>query len=173
MILKPTAVDIILQSSTVELLQSYEISVAPRGRTEVGRYAPNCEAVGIIGFDGPQIGGILTLAIPNVVYATPTRRGPRNTTHSDWTRELTNQLMGSIKNRLLQFQVKLRTQVPTVLSGAALERHKERTVREVLYEFGALRGVVSVTVDVSLTRAVLEYSNASLLVGETDLLLFD
>jgi len=87
--------------------------------------------------------------------------------------ELTNQVMGHIKNRLIQFQVKLRTHLPLVLSGAALERHRQRRADEVLYRFGTLRGDITIAVDASLTRAMLEYSNAPLLVRDSDLLLFD
>jgi hypothetical protein len=173
MILKPTAVDTIIQSSTVELMRSCDLSVAPRGRREVRGHVPDSDVVGIIDFDGTNISGSLTLAIPIAVYNLPMPRRPKGTTHADWTRELTNQLMGRVKNRLIQFQVKLHTYVPTVLSGVALERHKQRNVTEVLYCFGALRGEISVTVDASLTRAVLEYSNASLLVNDADVVLFD
>ena len=81
--------------------------------------------------------------------------------------------MGHIKNRLIQFQVRLRTHVPIVLSGAALERHKRRTADEVVYRFGTLREEITVAVDASLTRAMLQYSNASLLIRGSDLLLFD
>jgi CheY-specific phosphatase CheX len=173
MILKPTAVDIIIQSSTVELLQCYDLAVAPRGRKEIRGYVPDSDVVGVIAFEGPKIVGNLTLSIPVNVYNLPSVQRSKSTTRADWTRELTNQIMGRIKNRLLQFQVKLRTHVPAVLSGAALERHRLRTETAVLYSFGALRGEISVTVDASLTRAVLEYSNSSMLVGEGELVLFE
>jgi hypothetical protein len=172
MILKPTAVDTIIQSSTVELLQSYDLAVAPRGRSEVKGYAPACESIGIIDFEGPKLAGRLTLSIPAAVFSIPNAHRTPNTTLADWTRELTNQLMGRIKNRLIQFQVKLRTHLPTVLSGAALEI-QNRTRTEILYSFGSLRGEIKVTVDASLAGAVLEYSNASVLVPEGELILFD
>jgi CheY-specific phosphatase CheX len=173
MILKPTAVDIIIQSSTVELLRSYDVFVAPRGRKEVKGYAPDSDLVGIVGFDGPSIAGNLILSIPSEVYNLPSARRSSNTSRADWTRELTNQVMGRIKNRLAQFRVQLRTYIPSVLSGAALDRHKRHNGTDVLYDFGALRGEINVVVDVSLTRAVLEYSNASILLSDGDLVLFD
>jgi chemotaxis phosphatase CheX-like protein len=172
MILKPTAIDTIIQSSTVELLHSYELPVAPRGRSEVKGHAPGNDLVGVIDFEGPQLAGRLTLSMPSAVFTMPRARRAPNTTLSDWTRELTNQLMGRIKNRLLQFQVKLRTHLPTVLSAAALQV-QNRTRTEILYSFGSLRGEVHVTVDASLASAVLEYSNASVLVPEGELILFD
>jgi hypothetical protein len=173
MFLKPTAIDTIIQSSTVELLHSYDLSVAPRGRAEVKGYTPECDAVGIIRFDGPKITGRLTLSIPLMVFDTPRSGRAPNTTLANWTRELTNQLMGRIKNRLIQFQVRLTTHVPTVLSGTAVRRHENRTTTEIRYGFGALRGEIVVTVDESLARAVLEYSNASVVVPDDELILFD
>jgi CheY-specific phosphatase CheX len=171
-VLKPTAIDTIIQSSTVEILRAYDISVAPRARAEVVGHVPDSDVVGIIAFEGADITGNLTLAVPISVCHTAIPKRARGTTHAEWTYEITNQVMGSIKNRLVQFQVKLRTHVPTVLSGVALERHKSRTAAEVLYCFAALRGDVSLTVDVSLARAPLDYSNAALLVNDNDPILF-
>lgn len=172
MILKPTAIDTIIQSSTVELLHSYGLSIAPRGRAENRRHTAQHEAVGIISFDGKGVAGRLTLSIPRPVFVAPGAAHTENTTLPDWTRELTNQLMGRIKNRLMQFQLKLRTHIPTVLSGAALMLQKNPTT-EIWYAFGALRGEIIVTVDASLAQAVLEYSNASVVVAEGELILFD
>ena len=112
------------------------------------------------------------MALPLNVYQLMTRDRPQRTTHAEVAYELTNQVMGRIKNRLIQFQVKLRTRLPVVLSGVALERHKFRTATEVMYRFGTLRGDISITIDASLTKAVLDYSNAPLLISETDLVLF-
>jgi CheY-specific phosphatase CheX len=171
--LKPTAVDTLIQSSTVELMRSHSVSVAPRPRAEMVGYVPDSEVAGVVRFQGPDIVGSLTLDLPVAVYDLMMRRHPRNATHSEWVYELTNQVMGHIKNRLIQFQVKLRTHVPIVLSGAALEQHRQRRADEVLYRFGTLRGDITVAVDASLTRAILEYTNAELLVRDSDLLLFD
>jgi CheY-specific phosphatase CheX len=171
--LEPTPVDTIIQSSTVELMRSHSVSVAPRPRTDMLGLAPSSEVVGVVRFYGPDIDGSLTLGLPVAVYDLMMQRHPRNATHSEWVYELTNQVMGQIKNRLIQFQVKLRTHLPLVLSGAALERHRQRRAEEVLYRFGTLRGDITIAVDASLTRAMLEYSNAPLLVRDSDLLLFD
>jgi CheY-specific phosphatase CheX len=169
-----TAIDTIIQSSTVELMRSHRLSVAPRPRVEMVGFVPeNTDLVGVVGFHGPNLGGSLTLAVPLAVYDLMTHRQAHNTTYPEWVYELTNQVMGHIKNRLIQFQVKLRTHVPIVLSGAALERHKRRTADEVVYRFGTLREEIAVVVDASLTRAMLEYSNASLLIRGSDVLLFD
>lgn len=168
-----SAVDTIIQSSTVEILRSYDVSVAPRGRMELVGHVPASDVVGIIGFEGEGISGNLVLAVPTAVCNLRMPRRPPNTTHAEWTYELTSQVMGRIKNRLIQFQVKLRTHLPTVLSGKAVERYRSRSATEVLYRFLALRGEITVAVDASLTRAKLEYSNAPLVVGDNQVLIFD
>jgi hypothetical protein len=170
-ILKPTALDTIVQSSTVEILRSYEVSVAPRSRSEVSGFATDSDVVGVIGYEGPGVRGNLTLAVP--VNILPAPRLPPKTSHEEWMYELTSQVMGRIKNRLIQFQLKLRTQTPSVVSGMALERYKRRTGREVLYRFMALRGEIAVTIDTSLAQATLEYSNAPLVLGDEEAVLFD
>jgi hypothetical protein len=171
-LLKPIAIDTIIQSSTIEILHSYDITIAPRSRTEVIGHVPDSDVVGVIAFEGSNIGGYLTLAVPSSVSDRPLTRRAKNTTHAEWTYEITNQVMGNIKNRLLQFQVKLRTHLPMVLSGAALGRNKSRTTVEILYCFAALRGDVCLMVDASLSRTPLEYSNVSMVVTETDPILF-
>jgi hypothetical protein len=172
MILKPTAVDTIIQSSMVELFSTHGLSIAPRHRRQVQNNVPDGDIFGMIGFDGIGIGGHLLLAVTPDLFKLAASGRAKNTTFADWTRELTNQVMGLIKNRLVQFQVLLRTHIPTVISRAALERLQQRGVTEVLYTFGALRGDVSIAVDVSLTRVTLQYSNASLLLDD-DVTLFE
>ncbi|HWO13860.1 MAG TPA: hypothetical protein VNN80_30365 [Polyangiaceae bacterium] len=154
-------------------MRSHRVSVAPRPPAGVVGYVPEAVVAGVVNFHGPDIGGSLTLVVPVAVYDLMLMRHGLNTTHAEWVYELTNQVMAQIKNRLIQFQVKLRTHVPVVLSGAVLERHKRRTADEVVYRFGTLRGEITVAVDASLSRAILQYSNDSLLVRGSDLLLFD
>lgn len=167
------SIDTIVQSSTVELMQSYGICVAPRGRVPHSGYDRSHDTVGIIGFEGPRTSGRLTICVPPAVYAGPTTGPTQGTTLAEWTQELANQLMGRIKNRLAQFQIPLRTHIPLVLSGAALEREKRRPTNEIRYTFKALRGDVIVTLDESLTRASLSYSTATLIAREGDVFLFD
>lgn len=173
MILKPTAMDTIIQSSTVELMHSYGLPLAPRGRSENRGHAANHEGIGIIRFDGPGIGGRLTVSVPRAVFEGLGSVRAQGTSHGDWTLELTNQLMGRVKNRLMQFQLRLKTHIPTVLSGAAMKLQTNWAATEIWYVFAALRGEVVVTVDASLAEAVLSYSNASVVVPEGELILFD
>jgi hypothetical protein len=127
------------------------------------------DCLGIIGFEAGSVRGRLTLAIPAVVF----QRSSASAQHStleDWTRELTNQLMGRIKNRLMQFQLPLRTHFPSALSRAAAIQ-QEPAAGEIAYTFRALRGAVVVTVDGSLAAATLRYSNSDLAAPVDELIL--
>jgi hypothetical protein len=111
-------------------VRSHGISVAPRGRSESRPHAAEWEAVGVITFDAPNIAGRLTLSVPRFVFTCPSLFKMETPPVGEWTRELTNQLMGRIKNRLIQFQLELRTHIPTVFSGAAFELQKKRILAE-------------------------------------------
>ncbi len=169
-----SAIDTIVQSSTVELLRTHGVAVAPRSRREERCTVPAQEVVGIIRFDSDEIAGHLTLVVPRAVFAETSQAKSRRVDHADWTREGTNQLMGRIKNRLLQYSVRLRVHVPTVLSGVAFARQGvSASSPQVVYRFGALRGEVVVTIDPSLAHTLLEYSNEHLVAPEGELILFE
>jgi hypothetical protein len=99
----------VVQTSTVELFAAYSVAVAPVYQSGGRRVA--CPAVGtvaVIGFDAPGFAGRLCIHVADPVLlkmCTGTTEG-----HSvrDWCRELANQLLGRIKNRLVRFQVTLR-----------------------------------------------------------------
>jgi hypothetical protein len=152
-----TTIDTIIQGCTVELFHHYGLALAPLDKGPAvanGKF----DCLGIIGFDAGSVRGRLTVAIPAGVFE---RRntGSAQDTLEDWTRELTNQLMGRIKSRLLQFQLPLRTHLPSALSRAAAIQQKA-VAGEIAYTFRALRGAVIVTVDASLATATLRYSNS-------------
>jgi hypothetical protein len=75
-------------------------------------------------------------------------------------RELTNQLIGRIKNRLMQFQVILRIGLPSAMSAQALTQQRAADAVVVTYQFRTLRGELQVTFEGTLGDAVLNYSNA-------------
>src|SRR5262245_15939012 len=170
-----TAIDTILQSSTVELFHSQGIAVAPLRPCPLGDQLRFYDWVGLIHFEAANLSGALTVSIPMAVWSS--RAGSAGArvdaeTLADWHQELANQLMGRIKNRLLKFQLVLRPRLPSVLSGAALELHKKRSASEMLYRFRALRGDVLVVVDAPLERAILAYSGDLQIASEGELILF-
>lgn len=169
-----TTIDIILQGSAVELFHAHGVAVAPIGSSPVGSQQRYYDWVGMIGFEGSTFAGTLTLSIPTPVFEA--QREARDisdkTTLMDWTQELTNQLLGRIKNRLTMFQTNLRAHLPSTMSGFVLERLRKRTASEVLYRFRSLRGDIIVTLDAPLDNTVLVYSGGSPVAQEGDVILF-
>jgi hypothetical protein len=156
-----STLDILIQICAVELFQSLGIAVAPLGvvRRAVDPQNPN-DLVGVVGFSGEQAMGRITLTMNEAVYELfPT---PVSGSHAmrDSVRELTNQLIGRIKNRLMQFQVMLRIGLPSAMSAQAMVQQRLAGAAIVTYRFRTLRGEVLVTFEGTLGDAVLNYSNA-------------
>ncbi|HTV20100.1 MAG TPA: hypothetical protein VMG12_15560 [Polyangiaceae bacterium] len=170
---RPT-IDIILQGSTVELFHAHGVAVAPLGSSPVGEQQRYYDSVGMVGFDATAFSGTLTLSIPTPVFETycESHDPAERTTLADWTQELTNQLLGRIKNRLTMFQTNLRSHLPSAMSGIALDRLRKRSPDEVLYRFRALRGDIIVTLDAPLGGVTLTYSGVTQVHQEGEVILF-
>jgi hypothetical protein len=164
-----TTIDTIIQGCTVELFHHYGLALAPLDKGPAGTNT-DFDCLGIIGFEAGSVRGRLSLAIPEVVFRRQSDVSAQHPALEDWTRELTNQLMGRIKHRLLQFQLPLRTHLPSALSRAAAVQQKT-VAGEIAYPFRALRGTVVVTVDASLAAATLRYSNGALAAPVDELIL--
>jgi hypothetical protein len=166
--------DALVQSSAVELFQSRGIAVAPLpsavGNPHQGTYF---SLAGVLTLSSPKASGNLTLSWADAVFSlfmppvAATSLGAR-----DLMRELTNQLAGRVKNRLLNFTLMLNIGVPTVLSGQALERQRPRRETEVVYMFRTLRGEIVVTLDLSIDGDALNYSNTNRVAKEGDFIAF-
>lgn len=168
-------IDTILQSSAVELFHTQGIAVAPLVPLAVGTQQRFYDWVGLIGFDTEMLSGTLTVSVPPAILQSrdpAPSAGAEVSWQADWVRELANQLLGRVKNRLSKFQVVLRTRLPTSMSGSALELHRRRTPSEMLYRFRALRGDILVVVDAPLQKAILVYSAALQVAKEGDVILF-
>jgi len=166
--------DALLQSSTVELFQSRGIAVAPLP-SSVGNphRAAYFNVAGVVALTSTKAGGNLSLSWGDPVFSLftppvpPGSRGAR-----DLLRELTNQLAGRVKNRLLNFSLLLNIGVPTVLSGPAFERQRARRESEVIYSFRTLRGEIIVTLDLQIDPDGLSYSGTSRVAKEGDFIAF-
>jgi hypothetical protein len=128
---------------------------------------------GVVSLTAPKASGSLSLSWSDPVFSLftppmpPTALGAR-----DLMRELTNQLSGRIKNRLLNFALMLTIGVPTVLSGQALERQRPRRESEVVYLFRTLRGEIVVTLDLLIDPDALNYSGTNRVAKEGDFIAF-
>ncbi len=167
-------VDALIQSSTVELFQSRNIAVAPTPSSAGNPYrAAYFNAAGVVTLTSARANGSLSLSWSDPVFSLfnppvpPGTRGAR-----DLLRELTNQLAGRVKNRLLNFALKLTIGVPTVLSGQAFERQRLHREGEVIYAFRTLRGEIIVTFDFSIEPNALSYSGTGRVAREGDFIPF-
>ena len=121
----------------------------------------------------PKANGSLSLSWADPVFSLFTPPIPAASMGArDLLRELTNQLSGRIKNRLLNFALMLTIGVPSVLSGQALERQRPRRDTEVVYLFRTLRGEIVVTLDLIIDPDALNYSGTSRVAKEGEFIPF-
>ena len=142
------AIDSLVQGSLVELFAAHQVAVAPLPRLSATR-VPNLPDVSVaVAFSyaaGGEHAGRLTLSMPSAVL--DQMRGPEGAVvKMDWARELGNQLMGRVKNRLLPFDLRLAIGALTAVDSTALERQLQGGGGSVrIYTSRALRGTIVVT----------------------------
>lgn len=166
--------DALVQSSTVELFQSRGIAVAPLPSSVGNPHQPTYFSLGgVVSLSSPQASGSLSLSWGDQVFSLFTPPVPASALAArDLLRELTNQLAGRVKNRLLNFALMLTIGVPTVLSGQALERQRPRRATDVVYLFRTLRGEIVVTLDLLIDPGALNYSGTNRVAKEGDFIAF-
>jgi hypothetical protein len=89
---------------------------------------------------------------------------------NDALRELTNQLIGRIKNRLMHFQVTLRVGLPSATKKQLLKQRSSTPA--MCYRFRTLRGEIVVTLEGSVHTEPLNYSGKVQVAKEGDFIVF-
>jgi CheY-specific phosphatase CheX len=79
---------------------------------------PDVSLCGVVGFVGPHISGALVLAATPEPLASS---NPTSASSRDWIGELSNQLFGRIRNRLLRRGLELVGAPPTIVRGKHIE----------------------------------------------------
>jgi hypothetical protein len=165
--------DALVQGSTVDLFHSYQVAVAPIARVRAGFVLTQVlDFVGVISFSSPSFTGRLVLAVPHGVPALMKAEVGSYSTARDWTRELTNQLMGRLKNRLSQFQVVLQVGLPSIFDRKHFARQLSQTEGAAIYRFRTLAGEFVVVIDGTCDEALFVYSGARNGAKEGDIILF-
>jgi hypothetical protein len=161
--------DTIVQSSVVGLMHAHGVAVAPMPIVRTAAAELAVDLLGLVKFDGKGLNGSLSFAIPTEVLSLVKQpvREPR-----DVIRELTNQLMGRVKNRLIQFQVMLQTGLPQVLDREQAAQRRGRSAAFAVYHFRTIRGELVVTLDGNIDGSALSYSGSIKLASEGDVILF-
>lgn len=167
-----SSIDILVQNATVQVFQTYGVAVAPIARTPNASLSyDRSELAGTITFSFAGTQGSMLLCVPLPVL-TLMKNDLSDASHAlDWIRELTNQLMGRIKNRLLRFQVDLRLGMPTSAKAEHLLGRSRMASPPALYQFRSMRGDVSVALHDMVDESRLRYSGVDL-ASEGDILLF-
>jgi hypothetical protein len=171
-------IDALLQASLVDLFQAYGVACAPLprdGRSEPERYPDLSASIGFTSSnDGKSVraSGRLTLSMSPQVLELMQGERALPVRHSDWSRELVNQLMGRFKNRLLPYGANLQAGLPTSSGREALETGGERALGRRVYRARTVRGEVVATLDGSLHEAGLSYVGPASAGSEGELILF-
>jgi hypothetical protein len=115
--------------------------------------------------------GRLTISMPSAVFALVRDDEIRAARPDDWGRELVNQLMGRIKNRLLQFGATLQIGLPASINPNAEEKPEHSSTLRV-YTGRTLRGNVLLMLDGMPDESELSYVGPEGLALEGDVILF-
>jgi hypothetical protein len=164
-------IDVIIQSSAVGLFHALGVALAPLPRKPAPGAPWSLDWAGYADFDAPCMRGSLTLSLPDDLCQSLRFDGARVQNTSDLLRELTNQLLGRIKNRLVQFNVTLRTGLPTIVDRATLAR-RTAGLATLVYPFRTLRGEIAVTLYGQVNDSALVYTGGIETPTEGDIILF-
>ena len=106
----------LLAGSCIELFGAYGVHLAPDGSSWGTTNEPLLS--GVIGFVGARVRGTCLLAStePPITASCPPGGRPR-----DWVGELTNQLMGRLKSKLVARELAVELSTPIVLSGVRIQ----------------------------------------------------
>lgn len=168
-----TSLDTMIQGSAVDLFHSCGLAVAPVERSQQrSEQIQTPELGGMISFVGRGFTGTLTVGVTPAVFALIKQDPTRPYSGRDWVREMTNQLLGRIKSRLLQFHVTLQSGLPTVMGRDAIERQRARGGLFATYIFRTLRGDVIVTLSGEIDPGVFVYTGVTNVATEGDVILF-
>ncbi len=166
-----TVLDGIVQAAAVELFRVHRVAVAPGSAFAAVRPVAWPDMASAIKFSSPELTGVLTLCMPSEVLEQLVTL-PQSLKARDLIRELSNQLMGRIKNRLLQCKVTLTTSLPTTSHGEVIDQ-QSKSGRMRIYPFRALRGELFVVVDGQFVGGKITYSgNAGGSASEGDIIIF-
>ncbi len=150
----------------MELFKAYDVALEAEDPSQ----PDECGLVGFIGFTNPALRGAFALAIERP----PIAMGIEAASASDWAGELSNQLLGRFKNKLLGYGVVLEMSTPIAMSGREISWINEFSNHNTL-RFGSSNGVVVIHMDLEITSDLaLEYASEpeSEALSEGELLFF-
>jgi hypothetical protein len=165
----------LIQSSAVGLFHAYGVAAAPLipVATRFEDFRPHYP-VAVIPFRSQGMDAALILSVPQGVCAELKLDGARPHTHRDVVRELANQAMGRIKNRLTQYQVTLQCGLPTSVDRARdLELLAPQRGPLTSFGFRTVHQNILLAIKGTVDPSCLVYASATRLNGEGAILVFD
>ena len=154
------SIDSLVQASLVDLFNAYGVAFAPLPRSSVSA-SMSVEVSAAAAFrsaGGPS--GRLTLSLPAALLE-HMKRDEATSVRLDWARELANQLLGRVKNRLLPFGVRLEVGLLTLLDPKQLQHQLQDPSAPRIYVGRTLRGLVLVTAQGLPEDSTLAYVGAA------------
>ena len=165
-------IDTIVRGATVDLFHSSGIAVAPIVDACRVQDLTLPDIAAFIDFSAPGFTGTLYLCCPGGLVPS-SGNANRKATAEDWVRELTNQLMGRLKKRLLQSQVDVKAGLPKTGNAELILRHFARVKAPRCYQFRTLRGSVVLLFEGLLKDSVVNYAGQAASAAEGDIILFE
>jgi hypothetical protein len=166
--------DTIVQSSVVGLFHAYGVAVAPLTPVTlaVSQFHPYFPLASIA-FTSRRMDAALVLSIPAEVAAEVKMAEGRRLDPRDLVRELVNQTMGRIKNRLSQYQVTLKCSLPTTAGReVGFERIAPNPGPLRVYQMRSIHGHILVALKGLVDPTSLTYSATTQLNDEGDIIFF-
>ncbi|HLV20854.1 MAG TPA: hypothetical protein VKZ49_08225 [Polyangiaceae bacterium] len=161
-----------MQSCAVGLFHAHQIALAPVYDRSLRPPQTTARMAGSIRFNAPKFSGTLELSLSETTLSRINGDGGHLAAR-DLVRELTNQLMGRVKNRLLQFQLELSLGVPTsAVLGSAVERPVPAGKTRHVYSFRTREDLIYVTLEGSFELSGLVFSPERVAADEGDVILF-
>ena len=121
----------IVPNSVMTLLESSGVNVTQHENDD-----SHYEQVAVIGFSGDGLGGALGLAVSHALMKIAQGMATDKMA-DDWLGELTNQLLGRLKNGLLAYGVSYTLALPMVLHGLNIQIRNES---KQVYKFQCAQG---------------------------------
>lgn len=166
--------DVLIQGAAIAVFSSVGVAIAPQTpmTLAVSAFAPEFP-VGTIALRQGNGSATLVLSIPEHVRAQLERNLGRRSDGRDLIRELVNQVVGCIKNRLAQYQVTLRPSLPGSMDRLQELEHLTPTTGALsVYPFRTTHGQIYVAIKGPLSETPLAYSGATNVGAEGDIIVF-
>lgn len=144
-------IDGLLQDATRALFDTYGVKLDLDG-VQVSRILKSIQLLSIIGFSSESFSGSLLLALPQALL---NRSIPApGASPADWSGELANQLLGRLKNQLLNYQTEITPSLPVVVTGEGM--HLPASTRQITryFSFSSEWGKMFVRLELELSPAL-------------------